>query len=178
MEPWSRVWSLVLDRPPAELIGALLAAALLALAMTGLSAVARRKSGGAFWPAFGVTVCGVGTAAVLAAVYVAHAAGVGRDTAPGPEPAPGPVVSIPGGFGPGAGSGPGVMLTPRVLAAADADRDGRLSPAEAADAAARFVREADSAGSGSLDGGALAAAIDRGAREPPVDVPRRSPARP
>ncbi len=53
----------------------------------------------------------------------------------------------PGGFG------PGMFLAPRILEAADADKDSRLSPEEAAKAAERFVRDADKDKKGSLDVG-------------------------
>jgi len=72
-----------------------------------------------------------------------------------------PPGDVPPGDVPPGGFGPGTFLAPRILAAADADKDGRLSPEEAAKAAEKFVREADPAGKGPLDGNALADAMNR-----------------
>ena len=63
----------------------------------------------------------------------------------GPGGPPGGPDGPPGGFG------PGTFLAPRILEAADANKDGRLSPEEAAKAAERFVRDADTKKKGSLD---------------------------
>ena len=56
---------------------------------------------------------------------------------------------------------------PRILAAADANKDGRLSPDEAAKAAEGFVREADTKKKGSLDEDTLAGAINQRMGPPP-----------
>jgi Ca2+-binding EF-hand superfamily protein len=57
-----------------------------------------------------------------------------------------------GGFGgPPGGFASGVSLAPRIVKAADANGDGRLSPEEAADAAARFVSAEDKPKDGALD---------------------------
>src|SRR5580704_5298477 len=63
--------------------------------------------------------------------------------------------------GPPGGFGPGMFLAPRILEAADADKDKRLSPEEAARAAEGFVRDSDKDRKGSLDVGALRDAINR-----------------
>jgi hypothetical protein len=63
--------------------------------------------------------------------------------------------------GPPGGFGPGTFLGPRILEAADANKDGRLSPEEAAQGAERFVREADTKKKGSLDEETLAGAINQ-----------------
>ena len=65
----------------------------------------------------------------------------------------------PGG-GPPGGFGPGMFLGPRILAAADANKDGKLSPEEASEGAAKFVRDADPDKKG-LDNARLAAAVNR-----------------
>ncbi len=72
----------------------------------------------------------------------------------------------PPGGGPG-GFGPGTFLGPRILEAADANKDGRLSPEEAGKAAERFVREADTKKKGSLDEDTLAGAINQRMGPPP-----------
>ncbi len=57
-----------------------------------------------------------------------------------------------GGFGgPPGGFSSGASLAPRILKAADGNGDGRLSPDEAAAAAARFVAEEDRPKDGALD---------------------------
>ena len=71
----------------------------------------------------------------------------------GPPPGVGP-------DGPGGDFGPGTMLAPRILAAVDADKDGRVAPDEAARGAERFVRDADPKSAGGVDEAALAGAIN------------------
>lgn len=78
----------------------------------------------------------------------------------GPPPGDGPD-DMPDDFG------PGTFLAQAIVEAADANKDGRLSPEEAASAAAKFVREADTGKKGSLDGDALAAAMNRRMGPPP-----------
>ncbi len=88
---------------------------------------------------------------------------------PGGPPDDGP--DRPAGAGPGRGGpgdfGPGSFLAPQILAAADLDKDGRLSADEAAKAAERFVVEADAKKKGSLDQDSLAAAINQRMGPPP-----------
>jgi spore coat protein CotH len=79
----------------------------------------------------------------------------------------GPPDGGPGGPG---GFGPGTFLGPRILESADANKDGRLSPEEAAIGAARFVRETDTK-KGSLDQGTLAEAINQHIGPPPGSGP-------
>jgi hypothetical protein len=81
------------------------------------------------------------------------------DDGPGGPPGGGP--GGPGGFG------PGTFLAPRIMEAADANKDGRLSPDEAAKAAEHFVREADTRKKGSLDEETLAGAINQRMGPPP-----------
>ena len=67
-----------------------------------------------------------------------------------------------GGDGPPPGDfGPGNFLGPQIFAAADANKDGKISPDEAAKAAETFIRDADTGKKGSLDAAALGAAINR-----------------
>jgi len=73
----------------------------------------------------------------------------------------------PGGGGPPPGFGPGMFLAPRIIETADANKDGSLSPDEAAKAAEKFVRQADTKKKGSLDGDTLAQAINRQLGPPP-----------
>jgi hypothetical protein len=67
-----------------------------------------------------------------------------------------------GPMGPGGpGFGPGTFLAPQIVTAADKNEDGRLTPAEAAEAARRFVRDADTDRKGSVDALVLGRAINR-----------------
>ena len=75
------------------------------------------------------------------------------------------------------GFGPGTFLAPGIVTYADANKDGRLSPDEAAAASERFLRDADSKKTGSLDNDALVAAINRRMR-PPGRLWSRRPRRP
>jgi hypothetical protein len=85
----------------------------------------------------------------------------------------------PGGpGGPPPGFGPGMFLSPQILDYADANGDGMLAPEEAAKAAERFVREADTEKKGSIDGATLGRAMNRrmgppggGPGGPPDDGP-------
>src|SRR4051812_3183354 len=95
----------------------------------------------------------IGAAAIMTLIALSAAApqerGRGGDAFPkgfGPPPGPGPG---------GPGFGPGSFLGPQALAGADADGDGRLTPAEAAEAARRLVRAAAVDGKGSVDAQAL-----------------------
>ena len=76
----------------------------------------------------------------------------------GPPPGFGPDGPPPG---PGGGFGPGTFLAPAIVQAADTDKDGRLSPAEAAKAAEKFIRDADTKKKGSLDNDSLAQAMNQ-----------------
>ena len=62
---------------------------------------------------------------------------------------------------PARGHGPGDMQAINLLELADADRDGRISPDEAARAAAKVVREADARNKGAIDADTLGQALDR-----------------
>lgn len=84
----------------------------------------------------------------------------------GPPPGFGPGGPPDGPGGPGE-FGPGTFLGPRILEAADINKDGRLSPEEAAKGAERFVREADTRKKGSLDEDSLAMAINQRMGPPP-----------
>ena len=83
---------------------------------------------------------------------------------------PRPVPRDPAGLDPTghrADSARGRSCAPPILEAADANKDGRLSPEEAARAAGRFVRDADREKKGSIDLDNLRAAINRRVGPPP-----------
>ena len=67
----------------------------------------------------------------------------------------------PPGGGPPGGFGPGMSFGPAILKLADADKDGKLSPKEAANFAAKLVRDADTKNTGSIDGPTLGRAINK-----------------
>jgi hypothetical protein len=92
--------------------------------------------------------------------------GFGPDDGPGPGPGGPPPGGAPPG-GPGGGFGPGNFIAPQIIAAADTDKDGRLSPDEASKAASQFVRDADTARKGSIDTDVLAQAMNRRMGPPP-----------
>ncbi len=76
----------------------------------------------------------------------------------------------PPGFGPDEPSdefGPGTFMAPAIVEAADADKDGRISPEEAAKAAEKFVRDADADKKGGLDSDGLAKAMNQRMGPPP-----------
>ena len=83
--------------------------------------------------------------------------GFGPGGPPGGDPG-GPPGDGPGGPG---GFGPGTFFGPRILEAADLNKDGRLSPEEAAKGAERFIREADTRKRGSINEDTIAAAINQ-----------------
>ncbi len=84
----------------------------------------------------------------------------GPDGPPGQEAGPG---------GPPPGFGPGMLLAPRIMEEADADKDGHLSSAEAATAAERLIRNGDTKKQGSLDAAELGRAVNRLIGPPPGD---------
>jgi hypothetical protein len=71
------------------------------------------------------------------------------------------------GGGPPPGFGPGMFLAPQVMALADANKDDRLTPEEAARAAEQFVRDAGRDRRGSIDDGLLASAMHQRIGPPP-----------
>ena len=94
----------------------------------------------------------------------------------GPPPGPdGPAGQDPGPDGPPPGFGPGMFLASRVIEEADADKDGRLSPEEAARAAERLIRDADTKKQGSVDGAELGRAVNRLIGPPPGVGPDEPP---
>ncbi len=101
---------------------------------------------------------------------------ISRQDPGGPPPGPdGPPGQDIGPDGPPQGFGPGMFLAPRVIAEADADKDGRLSPAEAARAAERLIRDADTKKQGAVDAGELGRALNRLIGPPPGDGPDGPP---
>ena len=139
----------ILNRSPEELIGAMLIAALIGIVMASLYALNRRKSPPS--PTFvGVLALVAGASGMALAAGFFERGETGSmagwpKTLRSPRPLGGT-----GGRGmppPWLFSGPGWSSGFHVVLAADGDRDGRLTP----DEAARLVRKADSDGDGSVE---------------------------
>lgn len=150
----------VSDRSPDELIGALLIALALSLAMTGVYGLARRK---AHDPR--ILICALMTLVSIASMtlavgYVASASGRG-----GPDGVLGFLASPPGR----------VMLVRRIFEAADTDGDCLLSQDEASHAAAHFVRSLDASGIGGVDEESVRDALRYHLSRPPAVAPLRLP---
>lgn len=160
MQLLSASYNFLTNRSPDNLIRGGLALLVLSLVIGGIHALARRKRPDNPAANLIAILATAVVSAVLAVGYAASTPGAMRDyTFDNPPP---------GGFG------PGLALGPQILRLADADKDGLLTPKEAAEAAERFVREADTDKKGSVDWGALSGAINR-QRTPP---PGRPPALP
>jgi hypothetical protein len=177
-----------IDRSPGDLIGAVMIALTLALAMTGLYALLRRRKPTSE-PLTGLIVlmlvANVASMA-LAGGYLTKTWKAERGV-PGGEKPTTAWWPPPGGFKPGvagqSGSPGGPPGSPwcgdpnvgQVFAVADLDKDGRLTP----DEVAQFVRMADANGKGSVNEGDFYAAIRRHLSAPPGPVgPPPPPANP
>lgn len=148
----SSIVNAIVDRTPAELIGALLVSGAVAAVVAALHVRGRRKE--PLSPTFigGITL-GAGLACMaLTAGYIEYAASPLKNNGAGaiPQSVAGWAPAGQGGSNPpapwgtyGAGWSSGV----HIVMAADEDHDGRLTP----DEAARFVRQADIDGDGTVD---------------------------
>lgn len=94
---------------------------------------------------------------------------------------PGRNLGLPGGFGPpgarpvGGGFGPGQFHAPQILAAADADKDQKLTQQEFLNLSAKWLRDWDKNQSKSLDGEEIQNGLSE-ALGPPADSPFKPPA--
>jgi hypothetical protein len=141
----------ILNRTPEELIGALLIAGAVASVVAGLYALCSRKSSPSPSLVGGLSLAAGASCMALAAGYIEYAktdltsASAANHPAPPALPPGGPGRGTPpppwGFFGPGWSSGF------HIVVAADENRDGRLTPEEAA----RLVRKADTDGDGSVN---------------------------
>jgi hypothetical protein len=141
----------ILDRSPEELIGALLIAGAIAIVAAGLYALNRRKSIPSPSIVGALSLAAGASCTALAAGYIEHAETNRTSGSAANHPAP--ERRPPGGPGrvtpppPWNFSGSGWSSGFHIVVAADENRDGRLTPEEAA----RLVRKADSDGDGSVD---------------------------
>jgi hypothetical protein len=158
----------LLGMSPEELIGAIAIAVALSFAMTGVYSLMRRRVRDTSTVITCLILFANVTCMVVTAAYIF---GAHRDELP-----PGPSADRRTNWGPprhgGFGVGPGAPLTGHIFAAADANKDGRLAPDEAANAAAQLVREADADKQGAISPEALGEAISRTIGPPPGLMPR------
>ena len=139
----------LLDRSPRDVVAGVLLAMVVSGALTGLFALVRRRSSEPL-----VLLLGLGILANLVATLTESATSstsegrlIGRSSSRPPRwagPPPADPVLRPLAPPPHWTHG---FSAPVLVEKADADRDGRLSPEEAA----RFLRAADTAGKGSVD---------------------------
>lgn len=142
----------VIDRSPEELIGAIVVALGLSMAVSGFYTRGRRKIGDQFMLMNGLVLVANVAAMAFAVGYLAYQQKV--DEFPEGKLATAASCSNPSfllGHTPGAES----FLAPWVVGLADANKDGRVTPEEAA----QFVKEADTGGRGSVDQGQIAEAL-------------------
>jgi hypothetical protein len=173
-------FDILLDIKPGDLIGAVMIALTLALAMTGLYALRRKKMGEPMIVLIVLMLCANVTSMALAAGYLAKtwraemrspndSARAALRRPPASPVGPDHPWRHPGGH---PGPPPGGPPVSQIFAVADADRNGRLTPEEAA----LFVRAADSNGTGSVDVGAFYAAVRGHLSSPPAaTVPPQLP---
>ena len=135
----------VVDRSPDELIGAILIALALSLAMAGLYYTGRRKVSENLMPMVVLMIVANLASMTFGAGYLARARKQHVDAARPIYPSS-PAVSE-------------RMLIDAIFRAADENRDGLLSGEEASVAADKFVRRHDSAGHGAIDARSLASAL-------------------
>jgi hypothetical protein len=147
-----------LDRSPGDLIGAVMIALVLALAMTGLYALRRKKTAEPLIVLIALMLVANVASMALAAGYLVKAWKSEAKVPGGSTPTTG-MWPPSGGFKPGvpghSGSPGGPPAGPwcadphvgQVFAVADLDKNGRLTPEEVA----LFVKRADSSGKGSID---------------------------
>jgi len=138
---WEALKNALIDRSPQELIGAIAIALLVALVVTGLYELGRRKiKDGVMLMTGLVLLACVVSMALTAGFFTRKRDASLRGPAAGamyvhPWPEPDRVA----------------LLARRVLERADRNGDGLLSDEEAADAAGRFVREGNINGTGPLN---------------------------
>ncbi|MDR3636991.1 MAG: hypothetical protein P4L84_24520 [Isosphaeraceae bacterium] len=155
---WDSLQNVVIDRTPAELIGAIGIALVLSVTMTGLYQLGIRKVRDGVVLMTGLVVFACVISMAVAAGFLARSQYVNQGRFA-------PVVARRGSHR-GRG-GLEAHLARRLLALADRDKDGSLSAEEAADAAAAFTREAERTSRGPLAADALAEALRATVFPPP-----------
>ncbi len=160
------IYNIIVDRSPQEWVVGIGIALLLALALVGVYMLCRRwlKVTDSPAPLAALAIVAIFTGMTIAAVYV-HSSLRGRD-APSTAGAGGAGRGPGGGQAKAKGGGGGGQLNAftkkvaeRIVANADTDKDGLVSPDEAGTAAAAFIKEADVKEKGGLDSETLLTAI-------------------
>ena len=149
-----------------ELIGALLLGWILALALAGVYALGRRRASDPR-----LLVGGLVFLASIASIALGlgYARGTGSPTLRADRVVHEAAFRVPTPLD------AGDVLACRIFEQADSDEDGRLSPEEAARAAARFVRRLDPGGTGTIDLATLGRAVGDHLPPPPHDPPGPPP---
>jgi hypothetical protein len=167
----------LLDRSPQEWIVAIGIALLLALAVAGTLVACRRwlKVTDDTAPLVGLSLLAIFGGMVIGGIYVQlerrGSAGMGADARPPGAPGQGQ------GKAQGKGAGFGgftTRLAGTIIENADVDHDGVLSMDEAANAAAKFVKETDPSGKGGIDRETLQNALRERLRPPGQPQPAPS----
>jgi hypothetical protein len=161
----------ILDRTADELIGGVLVALLLSLALAGAFALLRRKISDATTLITCLALAANLAGMTLAAGFVRGEGRQGMRLNPGFRPGVPPPAVV---------GDRGASLARAIFARADADGDGLLSPEEAAGAAERFVKRAEAIEGGALNEGLLRSALRRHMLTPPemvAPMPPYDPAR-
>ncbi len=159
------VGNAVLDRSPDELIAALFVAGVIALLLTGLFIFGRRKVRSHATFAGGLILVASILSMVGAAGYVNSKTGISKDRRRSDRPNSIPVRQ------PGRAGAPWTSGV-HMVTVSDSDRDGRLTPEEVA----RFVREADADGDGSVDFREIDRLVSSRIRDRFAEAGRRHPA--
>jgi hypothetical protein len=172
------VVNMLLDRSPQEWIAAIGIALLLALAVAGALVACRRwlKVTDDTAPLVGLALLAIFAGMVFGGVYVRMEQRASARAAAEAAPPGGPGPGL--GKGKGAGGGIGGFTTRMagaIIENADVDHDGVLSMEEAANAAAKFVKETDAGGKGGIDRQTLLNALRERLR-PPGAAPAAAPA--
>jgi hypothetical protein len=152
----------LVERSPAEWIGGVFAALVLALVLSGAYALFRRKMVDATMPLVALSLVVNLAAMVLAAGY----AGMQEIGASGRTPAQREDTDVisPNSVADSIIEG----MSMRILVGADADHNGLLSPDEAAAGAERFIKGIDAEGRGPVDYRSLGSALKRRIKPPGV----------
>jgi hypothetical protein len=152
-----------------DMITAIMIGLVLAMALTGVYAIARRKASESLTLMVGLMILASIASMALAfghARYKQENLGFINQTQDSRRGPAGPHPDSPGHRGPPGGPEIGHFLAERLVGSADLDGDGRLSPEEAAKAAERLVREEVEGETGTIDVEALGRALNRRSGRP------------
>ncbi len=152
-----------------DMISAIMIGLVLAMALTGVYAVARRKASENLTFMVGLMILASSASMALAfghARYKQETIAYTNQVKDNRLVPAGPHPNTPGHRGPPGGPEIGHFLAERFVGSADLDGDGQLSPEEAARTAERLVREEVEGETGSIDVEALGRALNRRSGRP------------